>query len=85
MVVPTLTVRVVVVVRCEETRMEGGVEGEKGEIREITTSSSIHQLPHPGQQAGVEQGGTETATGTTLTKDLVVVTDGDIRISTDLK
>ena len=79
MVVPNLTDRVVVVVRCEEIRMEGGVEVEKGEIREITASRSIHKLPHPGQQAGVELGGTETVTGTTLTNVLVVGIDGEIR------
>ena len=83
MVVSTLTARVVVVVQDVGIRMEGDAEVEMGEFRENTTSSSIHQLPHPGQEAGVELGGTETATGTTLIKDLVVGTDthGDTSVT----
>ena len=61
--------------------MEGDAEVEIGEFREITASSSIHQLPHPGLGAGVELGGTETDTGTTLIKDLVVGTDRDTRVT----
>ena len=63
-------------------QMEEVAEVEIGGARGTKLSSFTHQLHPPGQE-GVGVGGTEKATGTTLTNVLVVGIDGDIRTRTD--
>ena len=60
------------------------VDTEKRGVRVTIVSSFTHQL-HPPGQAGVGGGGTERATGTTLTRDLVVGTDEGTSYTKDSK